>query len=321
MSSMDIELVSASNSNKPEDIYVSGRTVSDLERYGTKLNPYFQTPYKRREDEWSEDEIAYLAFVDQESEEFQEIRHSLGTLGASDADRLMSLELDKEKLEKKKEGELMQQFHTSVLYKRFQLMTGNPFLKWVDTDPQAQENFTHGHQTEPISGDMFEWVTEHKQAFDKKKKKLVTLGISVNNKFPYLHASLDRYIEDENANVEIKSRTEKSRSVHTNVPENYWYQIQHQYAVTGVDRAYFVSTRKNKINVFDVPRNEEFITLYLENAKWFTKAVTENDETLLWKCNMHGSGWKYNYRTAATLLYSGEVPKDVFDGIVEKHMK
>lgn len=112
----------------------------------------------------------------------------------------------------------------------------------------------------------------------------------VSERFPFMGANLDGVITDEfkykghgfigKTGVEIKSSRDgfgfSDSPEREEIPDDYYYQIQHQMAVSGIDRfllpVYVMSS--DKLMIFIVERNPEFIEqLIAEESRFWNEHV------------------------------------------------
>lgn len=116
----------------------------------------------------------------------------------------------------------------------------------------------------------------------------------VNERYPFAHASLDGWMQDGNKRkgiLEIKTATISS-SAHKaqwedQIPQNYFIQILHYFAVTEADFAIlkaqlkyeiegkepFLQTRHYRINREDVEADVEYL---MQKEEEFTRYITED---------------------------------------------
>jgi len=100
---------------------------------------------------------------------------------------------------------------------------------------------------------------------------------------PYLVANIDRLIYDpeldEYGILEIKTASEYLRKewANGNIPPSYYAQIQHYFAVTGLEWGYFaVLIGGNTFHQVEVQRNQAYIDSYLFQAEHFMERL-DND--------------------------------------------
>jgi len=117
--------------------------------------------------------------------------------------------------------------------------------------PPMNEAMLRGHELEPIAREYF-MVTTGKEALP---------SICFHPRYPWMMASLDGVNHDEQFILEIKCGGQKlhDKARIGVIPDYYMCQMQHQMAVTGYSKGYYLSYFEGEGIIIPVDRNDEFI--------------------------------------------------------------
>lgn len=103
----------------------------------------------------------------------------------------------------------------------------------------------------------------------------------IHDKYDWMRASLDGMRQDGQLILEIKCPTPRwhNHTVECGIPDWYYCQIQHQFAVSGATKCHFVSWcpeyHKQPRLLLTVKRDEEFIEILIPELERFWNEVTE----------------------------------------------
>lgn len=123
-------------------------------------------------------------------------------------------------------------------------------LDIIPEDPMNSA-MLRGHELEPIAREYF-MVTTGKNALP---------SVCIHTDYPWMMASLDGINHDEQFILEIKcggQRLHDQARIGV-IPEYYMCQMQHQFAVTGYNKGFYLSYFEGKGIIIPVDRNDEFI--------------------------------------------------------------
>lgn len=126
-------------------------------------------------------------------------------------------------------------------------LTDNEFVYW-------------GTKNEPNIADHFEEVTG---------KKVRRCGTLQDEKVPFFHANIDRWVIGENAGLEIKTAglTKSKEWQDDDLPDDYYCQCQWYMGITDAEKWYIACLiGGNKMVWKEIPRNDEFIATLRERA-------------------------------------------------------
>ena len=96
-------------------------------------------------------------------------------------------------------------------------------------------------------------------------------------KYNWMRATLDGINQEEKVLVEVKT----SRELHFEVPEHYYPQLQHQLAVTGYEKMFYVIYDGENGHIIEVRRNDAYINELIEREQEFWNLVITKTEPLL----------------------------------------
>ena len=142
-------------------------------------------------------------------------------------------------------------------------------------DLSANQRVWFGNQLEPVVAARFE--LEH-------GCKVRRRGTLQDPEHPYMLANVDRWVNGENAGLEIKTADFRMGSQwgaaddpeDTKVPDSYYCQCMHYMAVTGADCWYLaVLIGGNDFRVKKIARNEEDIAYIREREKAFWDLISD----------------------------------------------
>lgn len=112
------------------------------------------------------------------------------------------------------------------------------------------------------------------RAFELETGYLMSPIVLVNPRHQFMMASLDGFEIEGKAAVEIKCPGKKDHESATQgvIPEKYVPQLQHQLAVTGLDKIYYMSyspDHETPIAIWEVKRDNEYIDKLIEIEEKF----------------------------------------------------
>lgn len=123
----------------------------------------------------------------------------------------------------------------------------------IDLEPRARQKFFEdtGYRTSPV--------------------------VVVHPEYEWMMASLDGISDCKTVLVEIKCNGKKNHdlALEGKVPDYYFCQMQHQMAVTNLQRCYYYSFDGEKGVGFEVLRDDEFIANLIEKEKEFYQMYLE----------------------------------------------
>lgn len=90
----------------------------------------------------------------------------------------------------------------------------------------------------------------------------------------WMRATLDGINEAEKVLVEIKS----CKNLHEEVPKHYYPQLQHQMAVVGYDKMFYLSFNGEDGKILEVEKDEKYIQELIKKEEEFWKSVVEKIE-------------------------------------------
>ena len=111
-----------------------------------------------------------------------------------------------------------------------------------------------------------------------------------HDEYPWIRASLDGLCTDNKHILEIKCPNKNTHysAIKQKVPKYYYVQIQHQFLVTGLEKAYYASynpdnqfkRKGEELAIVEVVTNPVYISKLLEELK-HAKALRDKAEKLL----------------------------------------
>jgi putative phage-type endonuclease len=112
------------------------------------------------------------------------------------------------------------------------------------------------------------------RAFELATGLLVSPSVLFHSKYPWMMASLDGYEIEGKAAVEIKCPGVKDHEIAIAgiIPAKYYPQLQHQLAVTGLDKIYYMSYSPDHETpkvILEVKRDDEYISKLIEVEREF----------------------------------------------------
>lgn len=130
-----------------------------------------------------------------------------------------------------------------------------------------------------------------REAFEKQSGILIDPIVAQSDSHEWQIASLDGMDFNRTIIVEIKCPGEKTHKIakEGKIPDHYYPQLQHQMAVTGIDRAIYFSfyireaDEENGIEAFEegisieIKRNDNFISDMIQEEEIFYKRMMEYD--------------------------------------------
>lgn len=144
-----------------------------------------------------------------------------------------------------------------------------PYTVWADKlemTPPAEDN-----EAMRQGRDLEQYVAERWMEATGKKCRRRT-GIFKNDKYPFAHANIDRFVVGENAGLECKTTSILNLKSFKDgdYPDNYYAQCVHYMAVTGADRWHLAVLVLNKgFYHYVIERNEDEIKALMEAEKSF----------------------------------------------------
>jgi len=106
----------------------------------------------------------------------------------------------------------------------------------------------------------------------------VSPAVFVSKYISWMMASLDGISDDGSILLEIKCPGEKDHSFarEGKIPDKYYPQLQHQLAVLGLDKGYYLSYKEDNIldcHLIEFKRDESYIIKLIEKEKEFYECV------------------------------------------------
>lgn len=122
-----------------------------------------------------------------------------------------------------------------------------------------------------------EMEEEARQTFEKETGITVFPVVVKHPEFEWMIASLDGMDIEGKHIVEIKyaGKEDHLTAIGNSVPEHYYPQLQHQLAVTGLEKAFYFSYNRSATALVTVERDDEYISSMLEKEKEFYKCMKE----------------------------------------------
>lgn len=116
--------------------------------------------------------------------------------------------------------------------------------------------------------------------FIKETGIVVEPNVFIHKEFDFAIASVDGVNEDQKILVEIKCPGAKVHAMALNgkVPEYYYPQLQHQLAVLGYDRAYYVSFDGENGVIIEVMRDNDYIEKLMKIEQDFYQCMIDFEE-------------------------------------------
>lgn len=156
----------------------------------------------------------------------------------------------------------------------------NTYNLWLDKQgmlPPKEENLAmkFGTFNEEFVARLFTEATG--------KKVHVREGVIRNSDYPFAHANVDRWLDNENAGLECKTTSAYSKYKFENgdYPNHYYAQCLHYMAVTGAEKYYLaVLIGNNDFRWFEINRDaetQEAIDSLMEAEKAFWNLVKNNE--------------------------------------------
>lgn len=135
-----------------------------------------------------------------------------------------------------------------------------------------------------------------RRAFEKETGLIVFPRVAKSRDHEWMIASLDGVDLEEKVIVEIKcaGEADHAQAKQGKVPEKYYPQLQHQLAVTGLEKNYYYSFDGNEGVIVEVARNSQYIEkLIVEEKKFMECVLTQSPPTLSAKdyCFRDDSDW------------------------------
>lgn len=151
---------------------------------------------------------------------------------------------------------------------------GTPYKLWLEKtgrSPGKKSNaaMQRGKDLEPAARAEFEAITGHKMISDMQ---------AFNEAYPFMTASLDGIDFAQEHIVELKccNASVHERIANGECPKEYWPQIQHQLAVTGLPFCYLCNYDGVNGVVMEVERDEEYIAKLVAAEVAFWQCVTDD---------------------------------------------
>lgn len=155
---------------------------------------------------------------------------------------------------------------------------GSPFTVWLDKLGRSEEK----KETEAmrIGRDLEDYVAQRfTEATGKKVRR--RNAIIINDLYPFAHANIDREVIGESAILECKTTNVLNlrKFKGGEYPANYYCQVMHYMAVTGVQKAYIaVLVLGDSFHWFEIQRDEEEIHALMEIERVFWDFVIQQKE-------------------------------------------
>lgn len=154
----------------------------------------------------------------------------------------------------------------------------SPFALWMEKTGQADPDSLEDNEYVYWGNVLEETVARE---FTKRTGKEVhRRGLLQHDTIPYLLASVDRIVSNENAGLECKTANGFAAKLWEGdeVPDAYYVQCQHYMAVTGAERWYIAALIGGNHFVWKcIDRNEDDIKALLEAEAEFWRKVTEKE--------------------------------------------
>lgn len=103
---------------------------------------------------------------------------------------------------------------------------------------------------------------------------MVEQKMCVHNEHQWMRATLDGINEEKKALLEIKS----CGKLHEEVPKHYYPQLQHQMAVAGYEKMYYLSFNGTEGKILNVQRDDKYIEELIRKEKKFWNQVSNFEE-------------------------------------------
>lgn len=118
---------------------------------------------------------------------------------------------------------------------------------------------------------------EARQAFERETGIAMFPMVKIHPENEWMMASLDGISLDEKNILEIKcpGKEDHFTAVSNMVPDKYYPQLQHQLAVTGLEKAYYYSYTRSGSALVSVGRDDKYISKMIKKEKEFYDCMME----------------------------------------------